>query len=470
METANYKVIGLKVDGMRKLRAVEMKFTNKGLIKIIGQNRAGKTTILESLAVLIGGKKYLKDGAINPEAERITMLGSIGEFEIYREFYEGKAPILKVTGRDGSIIKGEVQQLLSAITNSLTLSPLPFIQLTPLEKVRFLMKLYNLDFTEIDKQLTTLENDRLYIGRKIKEYGVLVEPERVLAVDTTDLMNQRKAITDRNELKRQAFDAEKTKKRQEIDVFNEIQQMRSTLISRLTATAENLADRIGNMKNTDPLNELHRTDQNKQVEVLHEIHQTMLAGIAKLPKADPSKVFDLFSLPEPLYESVNEIDTSIQMANATNLKADIYQKYVDKLAEKNRQLAEYTRLSDEIEAFRDEKVRILAATDTKVEGLEIRFDKEKDELGVYYNNIDTENLSDAENMTLSLKLCSAMMPDLRAVFIDRGESIDIASQQALHTWAIENDMQLIMSVVDDIPKDPLFREENCFYIVDGQLI
>ena len=70
-------------------------------------------------------------------------------------------------------------------------------------------------------------------------------------------------------------------------------------------------------------------------------------------------------------------------------------------------------------------------------------------------------------MVLSLKLCSVMAPLLRAVFLDRGESLDKNTQIALDKWAIENDIQVIMAEVDAIPDE---KEDNCFYIIEGRLV
>ena len=462
MEEERYKLIGLQVDGIRKLRAIDMKFAPNGLIKVVGQNRAGKTSILESIAILIEGKKMLKDGAINPDVERATIVGQVGDFTIAREYREGKDPVLKVTKKDGEILKGgRIQDWLSTFINNLSISPFIFMQKTPLEKLRFLMELYGIDFSAIDKQLTLLEADRLFTGRKIKEFGVLIEPERVEKVNMDALMAKRKDITDKNQVLRDEWNLERQGKKKEIDQYNEVMRSRSGLISRLKATAENILERSILLKNNDPVNTLHAADIVTQVEVLSKLHGEILKAVDQLPQVEPEKVLDLFAVPEPQYYSLADIDEQIQMSNATNLKAGIYQTHLNRVAEKQNLTIEYQDLDQQIEDLRNQKIAILAAIDTRVEGLEIKIDS------VVYNKIDTENLSDAENMTLSLKLCAAMAPTLKAIFIDRGESFDHETQQVLHNWAIENDIQLIVSIVDEIPEE---KEDGCFYIVEGQLV
>jgi hypothetical protein len=53
------------------------------------------------------------------------------------------------------------------------------------------------------------------------------------------------------------------------------------------------------------------------------------------------------------------------------------------------------------------------------------------------------------------------------VFIDRGESFDRDGLNMLDSWAKENNIQAIITIVDDIPEE---LETGTFYIEDGTLI
>ena len=463
METnESYKLIGLKADGLKKLKAIEMEFSDRGITRIVGQNRQGKTSILDSIAILIGGKRYLQDDAIQHGKETMILSGQIGEYEIYREYTaDGKAPKLKVTGKDGNILTGEVQNFLSTFINELTLSPFPFINRTPAEKLDFLMKLYKIDFSKQDAELRTLEEERMLVGREVKRFGDIEPVEEVAEVNLDDLDKRRKEITDRNDEKRAAYMKQKADKQAEISVFNEVQRMRSHLIARLKATIENMDERIAITKHGEAINSDHAADQKLQVEILTEIADFMRKKVDLLPKPEPERVAELFSVSEPVFESTDRIDEMIRQAYAINQKARLYNEYKAKVIEKAALVKTYDDLTVSIEDLREEKRRILRETDTRVEGLEIRED------GVFWNNIYSENWSDSEAMTISLKLCSAMAPKLRAVLLDRAESIDQPTQQAIHDWAVLNDIQVVMTIVDDIPDE---HEQGCFYIEEGKLV
>ena len=68
---------------------------------------------------------------------------------------------------------------------------------------------------------------------------------------------------------------------------------------------------------------------------------------------------------------------------------------------------------------------------------------------------------------ISAEVCLAQLPELRAVFLDRGESFDSDSLKELDKWATENDVLCITTIVDDIPDK---MEAGVFYIQEGHLI
>jgi len=96
-----------------------------------------------------------------------------------------------------------------------------------------------------------------------------------------------------------------------------------------------------------------------------------------------------------------------------------------------------------------------------VPGLEIKED------GIFHENIHCENWSDEQSVTISSQLCLAMNPKLQAVFIDQGETYDSKSLKALEKWAVDNNIQAFITIVDDIPDE---LADDVFYIVEGQLV
>ena len=68
---------------------------------------------------------------------------------------------------------------------------------------------------------------------------------------------------------------------------------------------------------------------------------------------------------------------------------------------------------------------------------------------------------------ISSEICLAQMPNVRAVFLDRGESFDPQSLKELGDWAVANDIQVFITIVRDIPEK---LEAGTFYISEGKVL
>lgn len=457
------KIIGLKVDGIRKLTAVEMEFTDKGLIQIKGKNKQGKTSLIDTIQWIIEGNKKLNADIIQHGKEKAKAELQVGDYVIKRVTTR-KSQSLEVRNiRTNKVEKGEVQNFLNTFVNDLTFNPRPFLDQTPLQQLKFAMDLFKIDFTELDRQLTALEQDRLICGREVKKFGDLDEgaPEEFKRVDIDALLKARKRIEQSNLEIRAEYEEARNKELAEIDKFNEEQRRRAAKIKTIQDTRKANDEEI--YKTEEKIKELKR--QLEQAESwlsgLQETKAELQKEFEELPQPLPLKPLAA-EIPEPKYHSLESIDQQIAEANANNVKAEAYERWLEKKAEKREKENEYDALDGKIKRLREKKLETLRAVNTGVEGLEIRED------GLYYNGVSSQNWSDSEAIRISSQLCIAQMPELRTIFIDRGESFDSESLKELELWAIENDIQAIITIVDSyLPTD---IEEGVFYIEEGKVI
>lgn len=454
------KIIGLKVDGLRKLSAVNLEFKEKGLIPIVGKNRNGKTTLaIDTVKWLIQGNKVLNGDIVKHGQETATAELRIGDYVIERA--AGKSKKFKVTNvTTHKNVEGEVQNFLNTFINELTFNPRPFLDSTPYEKLRFCMNLFKIDFTQIDSELKTLEEDRKYCGQQVKRFGEIVAVDKFEAVSISELLAEKKSLEDAN--KKILEDANKHKQA-EIEKINEFNKEQREKARKIEVEQDRFID----------LQKDEEYTKNLIIELEGKLKETKaeLKNIAS-NRADCESKLHLMSKPEPekplivdigstaLY-STAEIDTQIEQAFATNEKARQYQEYLVKLKDKADKETEYKDYSLKIENLRNKKLEILSNTKTGVDGLEIQED------GIYYKGISSENWSDSEGLVISSELCLAQMPKLRAVFLDRAESLDSDSLAAYGKWAEENNVQAIVTIVRDIPEQ---LEVGVFYLSEGKLI
>jgi len=457
------KIIGLKVDGIRKLTAVEMEFTDKGLIQIKGKNKQGKTSLIDTIQWIIEGNKKLNADIIQHGKEKAKAELQVGDYVIKRVTTR-KSQSLEVRNiRTNKVEKGEVQNFLNTFVNDLTFNPRPFLDQTPLQQLKFAMDLFKIDFTELDRQLTALEQDRLLCGREVKKFGDLDEgaPEEFKRVNIDELLKERKRVEQANLEIRAEYEEARNKELAEIDKFNEEQRRRAKAIeAEKDRYNDLLKDKAFQEKEIDEL----QRKLNQAYEALQKIDANIVESnnrLDQLPEPLPLKPLAA-EIPEPKYHSLESIDQQIAEANANNVKAEAYERWLEKKAEKKAKENEYDALDGKIKRLREKKLEILRSVNTGVKGLEIRED------GLYYNGVSSQNWSDSEAIRISSELCLAQMPELRTIFIDRFESFDVDAAKDLRDWAIANDIQVICTVVaSDVPEN---SEENTFYIVEGKIL
>jgi DNA repair exonuclease SbcCD ATPase subunit len=443
------KVIGLSISGIRKLKAVEMKFEEKGgLIQIKGKNRQGKTSVLDALEILLRGTSYLEKDMITHGEDRAEIIAEIGEYRVKRVI-TGKSNRIEITNKDGLKVASKPQAFLDKLVNSLTFDPRPFLNKTPDQKLKFMMDLFNIDFSKEDEEIRDKESERLFIGRTIKKEIPVVAKEQ--EIDTKALVARESEINRHNNELHKNYESTKTETVKAVYKFN--------------AEQEKIHD--DKITKKDDLEKME-ADRNRLIEELARLDSEMencVETLKSMPDAEPEKKLEeeieKIKKPDYIETELEEIAVKLKDAEETNRKAKVYQEYLKVIKDEETKKANYDKLTEQIKTIRESKKKKLTEIKIPVEGLEIRED------GIYHNNIFSENWSESEGLKLSSQLCVSMDPKLRAVFIDKAESYDNKSLKDLEEWAVNNDIQAFLTIVsDDQPDD----EEGVIYIEEGEVV
>ena len=398
------KIIGLKIDGARKLTAFEMQnLKERGLIKIVGGNRQGKSTVFDCLRLLMKKGESIPKDFIQHGKDKAEIVGKIGEYTITETIEDGRTTFTVVDGK--GMAPRSAKNFVNEMINELTFDPRPFLNKTSIEKWKFMLNLFGVDLSEINQEIDTLEKERTSKGHEVKAIGEVVSVPETKPVDISGIIK-----------------------------FNNEQRIKESAISSAQITINSIQT------------EKHR------IEAEIKSLQADLVGVnARLEKG--GKYIQELPKPEP--------EKDITAATEQNQKAADYQNFLKKKADKEAKEAEYREYTKAIEHLRDKKLKTLTEIKIPVPGLEIRED------GIFHDGSHCENWSDEQSVTISCQLWHAMNPNLKAIFVDQGESYDSERIKALDKWAVENNVQAFITIVDDLPES---KEDDVFYIVEGQLV
>jgi DNA repair exonuclease SbcCD ATPase subunit len=443
------KLLGFSIKDYRRIKAFEMTLGENGLYKIKGPNGQGKTSVIKSLEFLLAGKR----GSVREGAQKATVVGHIKdgsqEWTIERDLTPDNKMNLKVHGSQSGKRDKAPQAFLDALINELTFDPRPFMNKTATERVKMYTEIMGLDFSSENKRINSLCTLRLNVGRKIKDIGNPELPFELVSIEAPDM---------------KSLYAEKEKLMQEhqklladVSAYNAEQAKRESKIDKYTTALENLIVQQG--QTLSHVERLKKELDDAEALLLTFDGRIKMGEklISECEKPQPFK-------PEPVMD-LSAVTKKIHEAESISEKLSMRSEYEAKIKQKTELQKEYDEYDTEIVSLRRKKIEKAALVDSPVDGLELRIGDDTEEL--FYNGRPSDDWAESEVLRVSAELCAAKHPDLRCIFIDGGESYDKKSLESLHEWAVKNDIQAIITIVDDIP-DSSSEEDNTFWIEDGE--
>ncbi|MDH4179094.1 MAG: AAA family ATPase, partial [Armatimonadota bacterium] len=160
------KIIQLEAENVKRLKAVSI--TPEGNTVVIGgENGAGKTSVLDSIAYALGGKSLVCEEPVRRGQKKGEVSCTLDEMVVTRTFHADGRSSLAVTSRDGKAKFSSPQAMLDALVGRLTFDPLAFLRMRPAEQLATLKDLVGLDFIDLDAQRRKLYDDRTVVGRDV---------------------------------------------------------------------------------------------------------------------------------------------------------------------------------------------------------------------------------------------------------------------------------------------------------------
>lgn len=416
------KISNLQIENVKRVKAVRIEPTDKGLTILGGRNNQGKSSVLDSIAWALGGNRKKpsqadREGSMNKPYLKVTMNNGL---VVERK---GKNSDLKVTDPDGN---SAGQTLLDSFVEELAIDLPQFMEATNKEKADTLLKIIGVgdQLYELEREEKELYDERRSVYR-IKEQKRKYAEELPYHEDAPDeplkisaLINEQQEILARN--------GENQKKRQE---------------------AQRLADRVDSQKEKMASVKAEMARLEEQLAEMEDIHQETVKDLETAQKT-AEQLQD---------ESTAELEQSIAENEQINEKVRTNLKKEAAEEEARSYETQYEKMSGQIQAIRDKKQALLDGADLPLPELSVK------EGALTYKGQEWDNMSGSEQLKVSTAIVRKLKPDCGFVLIDKLEQMDLETMKEFGQWLESEDLQAIATRVST-------GEECQIIIEDGEVV
>lgn len=393
------KINQLEIENVKRIKAVKIEPKETGLTIIGGNNNQGKTSVLDAIAWALGGEKYkpsqaVREGSVVPPNLHLVMSNGL---VVERK---GKNSTLKVTDPNG---KKAGQQLLNEFIEQLALDLPKFMNASGKEKADVLLQIIGVgpQLIELDQKEKELYQERLYVGRT-------ADQKAKFAKEMTYYDDVPKELISPSEL---------IKQQQEILARNGENERKRSAAVALNAERNRLAEKVNALKE-----ELERY----QAQLIKVDHDMNIA----------------YKTAEELHnESTAELEASI--ANIDEINRKIRANLDKEKAEDDvrEYLANYEKLTGQIENIRQKRTALLDAAELPLAGLSVK-DGE-----LIYNGQKWDNMSGSDQLKVSTAIVRKLNPNCGFVLLDKLEQMDMQTLEAFGQWLEGEGLQAIATRV-----------------------
>lgn len=386
------KITQFEAENVKRIKALTLTPAPTGLTVIGGRNNQGKTSGLDAIVWALGGDRYRpsqaqREGSVLPPRLRLELSNGI---IVERS---GKNSDLKVTDASG---RRAGQQLLNSFVEQLALDMPRFMQSTGREKAAALLRIIGLEeqVAKLERQEKELYNQRHAIGQIADQKAKYAKelpsyPEAPAEpVSAYDLIRRQQDILARN--------GENQRKRE-----------------RAAQLAAEM-DRVG-----------------KELALLEERYKTLCADYETAQKS----ALDLQD------EATDELEASIRDIEAVNAKVRTNQDKARAEAEAKECGDQYTGLTAQLEAVRQQKTDLLQGAKLPLPGLSV----EDGELT--YKGKPWDCMSGSDQLKVSTAIVRALKPDCGFVLLDKLEQMDLDTLREFSAWMEAEGLQGIATRV-----------------------
>ena len=401
------RIVELKVQNIKRVRAVHLTPNGASTVIVGGKNAAGKSSVLDAIAMALGGARAIPSDPVRHGAKRGSIVADLGELVVERVISSDGQTTLTVRDADGNR-KSSPQRLLDELCARIAFDPLAFMAYEPAKQNETLRQLMGIDLTELDAERQRSYDRRTELNRDAKSARAssesIVVPPNTPAnpVVVTELLAQLAAANEQAGKVRTHAEALTRVQGEVADLERDLRKLEAALMQK-----------------------------------------RMLAS--QLAREAPTAAPDTAAISKQIAEA----ETTNRQVNARGQR-DALELKANRL---DGEAAKLTARIDEIDA---EKARLIAACAFPVPGLTLG------ESGPMLDGVPLDQASGAQKLRVSVALGIALNPRLKVLLVRDASLLDDTSLALVAEMAEAAGAQVWLERVGD--GDP-----TAVVIADGQV-
>jgi hypothetical protein len=520
-KTDPLKIVSFSARNIKRIRAVEIiPDPADPIVVLTGKNRQGKTSIISSVWMALGGKDEIPSKPIREGEKEAVVTLDLGDFVVERRFTENNS-YLSVKSANG-FAAPKPQQFLSSRLGSRAQNPLEFLRLKPTEQVTALQSMINIDLkvADLEKvsgldlkgvkfndpiQLIDSCHTNIYEKRKtenaeVKRLEGTIESlkakipagkQETRRVIIAELLEERKAMealkSEKDYAAQVLKDIHGEKERSNIELGKLDAQMKDVLEKQVPGSLAGIAEAAENKRSEGVLLDAKIEETEKRLAQLKENRKAITEDVVRLEanykgkeesekliaqlKLDAENMAARLAVLDLNYEkqlerveSIEEpdftdIDTRMAAADDTNKVADAVEDLNAAQADMQVAKAKSQDLTARLDDIKEFKGKLIVEAGMPVPGLGFEMGE------VTFNGVPLSQASTSEQIEISCAICAASHPEIGILTLDIGFSeLDSESKQVLINWAAKTGTQIWCTQVRDEPGD-----DHSFFIEDGMV-
>ncbi|MBQ9043824.1 MAG: AAA family ATPase [Eggerthellaceae bacterium] len=403
------KIDALEVENVKRVKAVAMEPAKDGLTVIGGRNGQGKTSVIDAIAWALGGERFRpanpkREGAAGDARLKVVLDNGI---VVERKGKNGALKVSDPAGRKAG------QKLLDTFVETLALDLPRFLNASDKERAEALLGILGIgdELAVLDKELATLENQRLLVGQQARAKRGHADSMPFFAdapdapVSAAELIRQQQEILARN--------GENQRKREQV----------RTIEARLAAQVE--------------ARDLEQERLNRLAEQMSESQQKVSRMSDECVRLRGELAQAAKTAEQLEDESTEEIEASIAAIEETNAKVRENQARREAEADADELEDQYREMGRQVDDARRKRMALLDGADLPVDGLGVEDGR------LTYNGQPWGNMSGSEQLRVATAIVRRLKPECGFVLVDKLEQMDPETLAEFAAWAQDEGLQVI---------------------------